>query len=129
MAMAGTEGAVRFPGLRVLVVEDEFLVTMLIEDMLADLGCKIVGTASTVSEALDLVNNSEADVAILDIKLGGETCYPVATVLADRGTPIVFATAYAEQQIEQLWHGVPRMPKPFTAAQLAAALTRIVGPA
>ena len=97
--------------------------------MLADLDCTVIGTASTVSQALDLVESSQADVAILDIKLGSETCYRVATVLADRGTPIVFATAYAEQQIEQLWHCVPRMAKPFTAAQLAAALTQIVSPA
>jgi CheY-like chemotaxis protein len=106
----------------VLVVEDEFLITMMIEPVLADLGCEITGTAATVSEALDLVNRSDADVAILDIKLGSETCYPVATALAERGTPLVLTTGYAGLQVEQPWRGIPRVTKPFTADQLADAL-------
>ena len=82
-------------GLRVLVVEDEMMVSMLIEDMLQDLGCKVVGPASRLEEAIELANNEELDCAVLDVNLGGgETVFPQAEALRARGVPFVFATGY-----------------------------------
>ena len=82
-------------GLRVLVVEDEMMVSMLIEDMLEDLGCKVVGPASRLEEAIELANNEELDCAVLDVNLGGgETVFPLAEALRARGVPFVFATGY-----------------------------------
>src|SRR3954465_926104 len=72
-------------GLRVLVVEDEMMVSMLIEDMLLDLGCTVVGPASRLDEALVLAKDSELDCAVLDVNLGGQPIFPVADVLRARG--------------------------------------------
>jgi CheY-like chemotaxis protein len=124
--MAGVEVARRLKGLRVLVAEDEILISMLLEEMLAELGCEIVGAASTLSVALDMVDRSEPDVAILDLNLAGENANPVAVALAARGTPFVFATAYGGAGIGPAWNHVPRLLKPFTKNQVAAALALVV---
>ena len=111
----------RFPGLRALVVEDEALVALMIEDMLTDLGCEIAGSASTVAAALELAEHLMVDVGLLDLNLGGELSYPVATAFARRGVPIIFATAYATCRLGDDWDR-PVLQKPFTEYQLAHAL-------
>jgi CheY-like chemotaxis protein len=113
-------------GLRVLIVEDESLLSLLLEEMLDDLGCKVVGTASTVTDALDAVGTVSADAAILDIKLGKEKSFAVAEALAARGVPFVFATGYGDGQVEDRWRDRPVLQKPFAQDQLAEALARVV---
>jgi CheY-like chemotaxis protein len=66
---------------RVLVVEDEALIAMLVEDMIHDSGGEMVGPAAKLSDAVDLARNAQADVALLDLNLGGALAYPVADVL------------------------------------------------
>ena len=83
-------------GLRVLVVEDEMMVSMLIEDMLSDLGCAVVGPASRLDEAIALVNSSTIDCAVLDVNLGGQPIFPVADLLREKGAPFAFATGYGD---------------------------------
>ena len=82
---------------RVLVVEDEILIGMLLEDMLGELGYAIAATASRVDEAAALARDGEFDAAILDVNLNGQDVYPVADILAARGIPFVFATGYGER--------------------------------
>src|SRR5688572_9469506 len=82
-------------GRHLLVVEDEMLVLMLIEDMLADLGCTSVKAAASVEQALTLIGANHFDVAMLDMNLNGDRTHAVAAALAAKGVPFVFATGYA----------------------------------
>jgi DNA-binding response OmpR family regulator len=82
----------KLAGMRVLVVEDEMMVSMLIEDMLSDLGCKVVGPASRLEEAIALVESHEIDCAVLDVNLGGQPIFPLADILRAKGAPFAFAT-------------------------------------
>src|SRR6202007_388047 len=81
-------------GVRVLVVEDEMMVSMLIEDMLTDLGCTVVGPASRLDEALELAGRAEIDCAVLDVNLGGQPIFPLADLLREKGAPFAFATGF-----------------------------------
>jgi DNA-binding LytR/AlgR family response regulator len=114
-------------GLRVFIVEDESLLALLLEDMLADLGCTIVGTASTVAAAVDAIPKVNAGAAVLDIKLGDQKSFAVAEVLAAHGVPFVFATGYDDGHIEDPWRDRPVLQKPFAQSQLADMLRRVVG--
>src|SRR4051812_36415564 len=89
-------------GLRVLVVEDETLIAMMIEDLLADMGCIVVGAAATIAQALALLADPafQIDGALLDVNLGGEKVFPVADALAQRAIPFVFATGYGKDALE-----------------------------
>jgi CheY-like chemotaxis protein len=80
-------------GVRAIVVEDDPLICLLIEDMLADLGCKVVGTACDFERATELAQCDESvDIAILDVNLGGQLVFPVADILSRRGIALLFAT-------------------------------------
>ena len=98
---------------RVLIVEDDVMIRMLIEDMLGDLGFAVAAEASKVHEALAAVNSTAIDVAILDVNLSGETTGPVAEALAARGTPFVFATGYGEHGLPEQFRDRPLLKKPF----------------
>jgi CheY-like chemotaxis protein len=98
---------------RVLVVEDDVMIRMLIEDMLTDLGFAVAAEASKVHEALAAVQSTDIDVAILDVNLSGETTGPVAEALAAQGTPFVFATGYGEHGLPEQFRDRPLLKKPF----------------
>jgi CheY-like chemotaxis protein len=98
---------------RVLIVEDDVMIRMLIEDLLADLGFAVAAQAAKVHEALAAMNSTEIDVAILDVNLSGETTGPVAEALAARGTPFVFATGYGEHGLPEQFRDRPLLKKPF----------------
>ena len=114
-------------GVRVLVVEDEALVAMLLEDMLGDLGCTVAATASTVAEAAEHARDAAIDVAVLDVNLGSQSSAPVAEALAARGLPFVFATGYGESGVPEGHRGRPTLQKPFGMNDVATALARAVG--
>lgn len=114
--LAGLDGA------RVLVVEDEFAVLLLIEDMLDELGCEIVGTATRLSDALALAGRADCDAAVLDVNINGENVGPVAETLAARGIPMVFSTGYGPSGIESRWRERPALQKPYRIEEFAAAL-------
>ena len=109
-------------GLRVLVVEDEMMVSMLIEDMLADLGCVVVGPASRLDEAIELANSSQLDCAVLDVNLGGQPIFPLADILRAKGAPFAFATGYGDAGLRDVDRGSPVLQKPFRESDLARVL-------
>jgi CheY-like chemotaxis protein len=109
-------------GLRVLVVEDEMMVSMLIEDMLTDLGCVVVGPASRLDEAIELAGNSELDCAVLDVNLGGQPIFPLADILRAKGAPFAFATGYGDAGLREADRGTPVLQKPFREGDLARVL-------
>lgn len=114
-------------GRRILIVEDELLIGMLLEDMLVELGYQVAGTASRVEDALKLVNESELDAAILDVNLNGKEIYPVADVLAERKIPFLFATGYGERGLPAEFQERPTLQKPFQQEMLEAKLAGLFG--
>ena len=112
----------KLAGLRVLVVEDEMMVSMLIEDMLTDLGCTVVGPAARLDEAIDLAMASDLDCAVLDVNLGGQPIFPLADLLRERGKPFAFATGYGDAGVRDVDRGTPVLQKPFREGDLARVL-------
>ena len=95
-------------GRRVLVMEDEMLVAWALEDMLADLGCIVVGPAARVDKALALLHAEAVDLAMLDVNLNGQRSYPVADALAAKGVPFVFLTGYTRDSLPDCYHRLAR---------------------
>lgn len=118
MAQQPAREAAEGRALRVLVVEDEVTISLLMEDMLLDLGCEVVGPAARLSAAKHLAGTEVLDLAILDVNLAGEPIYPVAELLADRGVPFAFSTGYGAGGIEPRYRDRPVLQKPFSAADL-----------
>jgi CheY-like chemotaxis protein len=112
----------KLQGLRVLVVEDEMMVSMLIEDMLSDLGCVVVGPAARLDEAVELVNAGGIDCAVLDVNLGGQPIFPLADLLREKGRPFAFATGYGDAGLRDVDRGSPVLQKPFREGDLARVL-------
>lgn len=105
-------------GCRVLVVEDEALVAMMIEDVLQDLGCIIIGPASRLETAFRLANDEAPDIALLDVSVTGGKIFPVADMLLERGVPFALASGYGNWALPENLRNQPRLTKPFTPAQL-----------
>jgi CheY-like chemotaxis protein len=116
----------RLAGLRVLVIEDETLVAMLLEDMLGDIGCQVVGPVPRISKALEIATDPTValDVAILDVNVAGEEVFPVAEALAGRGVPFAFATGYGDSGVRDPWRNRPVLQKPFRQEQITEVLVR-----
>lgn len=111
--------------LKVLVIEDEAMVAMLLEDMLLDLGHQVAATAGRMDHAMKLATDLPVDLAILDVNLNGEQTYPLAAILAARLIPFVFATGYGAAGLKEEWRGVPALQKPFQASELAEAISQV----
>src|SRR5919205_3949943 len=107
---------------RVLLVEDEVLVAMLVEDMIHDGGGEMVGSSGKLTEAVDLARRAQADIALLDLNLGGTSSYPVADVLRGRGVPIVFTSGYGSAGLIQRFQDCPMLDKPFDQNSLEQAI-------
>lgn len=114
---------------QILVVEDEYLIRMLLEDMLNDLGHTVAAAAGTLAEARELAATGEFHAAILDVNLDGEEIFPVADILAERGLPFVFVTGYGENSLPEPYRSRPTLQKPFQAEMLEATLAGLLAPA
>lgn len=116
-----------FAGLKVLVVEDETIVSFLVEDMLEALGCAEVWHAGDVVGALAILQDRRPDVAVLDVNLGDEPAYPIAEHLEEERIPFAFATGYGRDGIPDRWATRPVIQKPFMQEVLAAVLGSLLG--
>lgn len=112
-------------GRRVLVVEDEALVAVMVADMLEELGVVVVGPAGTLEEGLALAQHETLDAAVLDVNLRGERIDPVAEVLAARGIGFVFATGYGEAP-KGPFAATPIIDKPYGVERLAELLRSVI---
>jgi CheY-like chemotaxis protein len=113
-------------GRRILVVEDEMMVLMVIEDMFADLGCTSVTSAATVNQALALIGAQVFDAAMVDLNLNGDRSYPVAAALAARGVPFAFSTGYTGHDTTEGYSDRPLLKKPFHFEELAKTMNSLV---
>lgn len=110
-------------GRRILLVEDELLISCLLEDMLEDLGCTLVGPASRIDQALRLVAGEAIDAVILDVSLDQQLSYPVADALVARGIPFLFSTGYDRDRLRDGYRSFAMLQKPFHPSELAKVLT------
>lgn len=112
----------------ILVVEDEMMIMMMVEDMLADLGASAVAARSG-AEALERLATRRFDAAMLDLRLEDGDSYEVARALAARGVPFLFSTGSSLHDLSEEFSRRPVLRKPFTYPQLAGALVRLLRPA
>lgn len=114
-----------FTGIKVLLVEDEGAIAMLIEEMLEDLGCTVVASVAQLAKALQAANVVDVDVAILDVNLAGERVFPAARILRARNIPFLFSTGYGASGVPGEFADCPVLHKPFaqTDLRLKIALT------
>ncbi|HSI42415.1 MAG TPA: response regulator [Xanthobacteraceae bacterium] len=111
-------------GRRILILEDESLVSMMIEAMVEELGCEVLGNHGSIERALEFIDQRHADIdiAVLDVNVGGARSYDVAQALAGRGVPFIFSSGYDEGGIDTVWRNHPRLMKPFRLEELEAGL-------
>jgi CheY-like chemotaxis protein len=117
---------VALQGVRVLVVEDEYFVAILIEEILESAGCIVTGPFPRLPEALDAVDHEDYDVAVLDINLAGERIDPVADALAERNVPFLFVTGYGANGLPSEYAQRPHVCKPFRMGDLLCTLSSVV---
>jgi CheY-like chemotaxis protein len=113
-------------GRRVLVVEDEFVILLMMEDIMVDLGCRSVSGVSTVAEAVSLIESEFFDAATLDMNLGGEDSNLVADALLKRGVPFIFCTGNSEADMREGFEDHVVLYKPFRETDLSSALTQLL---
>ncbi len=125
--MSNTAQRSRFAGVRILLVEDETVVSFLIEDMLKELGCANIWHARGVDQAIAMLRDRQPDAAVLDVNLAGELGYPIAEQLESAQIPFLFATGYGRNGIPAQWASKPTIQKPFRYDALAQALAALLG--
>jgi DNA-binding response OmpR family regulator len=113
-------------GKRVLIVEDELIMALVIEDFLQECGCILVGPCGNVAQALDAVRAGTLDLAVLDVNLDGEMVYPVAHALAERRIPFLFMSGYGEDAITSGQDNWRVCAKPFAGDELVAKLAAVL---
>lgn len=110
-------------GLRVLIVEDAFLVAVRLQQMVEDLGCEVIGPVPTVADAMEAIAQGQCEAAILDINLGDETAEPIAERLESIGLPFFFVTGYASPtRLGQRFGHTRRLRKPVDPAVLETTM-------
>ena len=113
-------------GLRVMIVEDEFLIAMLLEDLLGELECVLAGLASKPAQAFALIESVPIDMAVLDVNLEGTDSFGIAAALKDKGIPFIFATGYGGSRVRPEFSAYPVIQKPYRLEELSHALGRLV---
>lgn len=124
-AMVAATDPVGFSGMKILLVEDNFLVAHMLKSTLAEMGCEVVGPAPTLEQGLALARDEQLAGAILDIRIIGGTSAPIAEVLQHRRTPFFFISGYASPGMlpSGLTH-VRKVNKPVDEGSLESAMTR-----
>jgi len=113
-------------GQRVLIVEDEMMIAMMLEDMLSQLGCTVAAMAANPASALAIIESQPIDAAVLDVNLDGQTSYGVAAALEERGIPFLFSTGYGALALDERYRRRRLLQKPFRQEDLGKALSAIL---
>ena len=110
--------------LKVLIVEDESLVAMLLEDIVAELGHEVAGVVGRLDEAAALAARTDADFAVIDLNLNGQRTYSIAEILKRRGVRFMFVTGYGAAGLSEEWRDEVVLQKPFEVAAFSTAIAR-----
>jgi CheY-like chemotaxis protein len=113
-------------GRRVLVVEDSPVVAEATDQMLCDMGCVVVGPATTMAPALEMAGEERLDAALVDLNIRGGKAFPVLRILRDRSIPFLLTSGYADWSMPEDWQDVPRLAKPYSPNQLREALLELL---
>jgi two-component system, response regulator PdtaR len=111
--------------LRILVVEDEFLVAALLEEDLRAAGCVVVGPFTNLASAICASRDELCDLAVLDVNLNGEMVYPLADELVERHIPFIFVSGYGLHSVPKEYRTAPRVAKPYHLARLLEQINRV----
>lgn len=109
-------------GCRVLIIEDDVRISMLMQESLVEMGCEVTGTAMLFDDAFDMAASRPFDVALLDISLNGELSYPVAEAMLERNQKFVFVTGHVMETLPAPFQGTPVLHKPFGLRDLQKTL-------
>lgn len=112
---------------RVLVLDDEPLIAMMLEDWLSELGHETIGPARTIAAAMEFVQNAAPEAAILDLSIGNERSYAVADALMTAGVPFAFATGHGSAQLQAPYDGAPMLGKPFDFEAVKVVVAKLTG--
>lgn len=115
-------------GRRILVVEDEALIGLMLEDLLQEIGCHVVATAARLEQAFGAVDDHAIEAAILDVNVNGQDSFGLAAVLAERNIPFMFTTGYGKSIIKIDFRNRPVIGKPYTKEDLRDALSILLPP-
>ncbi len=124
---SGNQARRSLAGMRLMVVEDELLVSMLLKDILTDLGAEVAGPYGRLSDGLAAAKVERFDGAILDLNLAGQQAEPLADLLLARSVPFVFITGYQRDSIDRRYANVPVLPKPIDSTALEGVLLTLLG--
>ena len=113
-------------GRRILVVEDEMLIALMIEGILEDHGCRSVTGATTVRKAISLIESQSFDAAMLDMNLGGEDSSRIADALSEKGVPFIYCTGNDKSDMPEGFRHHAMLRKPFQDADLSDALAKLL---
>jgi len=116
-----------FSKMRILLVEDESAIAILLEDMLVEIGCTVVASAARIEEARALLDAEVFDAAILDVNVGGERSYSLCDLLCARNIPFMFSTGYGPEGFPPQYKNVRILRKPFHIGDLRAELSHLFG--
>ena len=114
------------PSYSVLLVEDEVMIRMMVADMLEELGHTVAGEAGEISQAIQLVQSIEFDLAIVDVNLNGQMITPVADVIKENRRPFIFATGYGAVGVPDGYRDQPTLQTPFTIEKLAEMIDEVL---
>jgi DNA-binding NtrC family response regulator len=110
---------------RVLIVEDEAMIRMMLADMLADIGHDVAAEAATLAEARRCAEETDFDFAILDVNLNGEQIFPVVDIIGRRNLPFLLSTGYGANGLPEAYRSAPVLQKPFELDRLRAAIDKL----
>ena len=111
---------------RVLVIEDEVLISLMVQGMLRELGYEVTGAAYHANEALALIESARFDAATVNIDLDGKPCADVVAALSQRGIPFIVVSGFFDQDLPEYVRGRPALNKPFTVDDLRSALITLL---
>ena len=123
---AGGSEPAGLTGRRILIVEDSPVVGPFTVDLLADLGCEVVGPAPNMAAARELADAATLDAALMDVHIRGERVFPLCEMLDARGIPFVLTSGYADWHMPEKWDDRPRLQKPYTVDQVEQALSALL---
>jgi DNA-binding response OmpR family regulator len=114
-------------GKRILIVEDSPVVGPFTADLLAELGCEVVGPAPNMAAARQLIDSEKIDAALVDVHIRGERVFPLCEALAGKDVPFVLTSGYADWNMPEKWQNRPRLQKPYTLGEVEEALKALLG--